>query len=57
MSAGRLSEPLAAPPLAGDLGYRWEIVGPGACIVLVVLAFNSLGDALREILETRIRSR
>jgi len=57
MRSGRPSRSLAAPPLADDLGYSWEIVGPGACIVLVVLAFNSLGDALREILETRIRSR
>jgi len=57
MRSGRPSRPLAALPFAGDLGYSWEIVGPGACIVLVVLACNSLGDALREILETRIRSR
>jgi peptide/nickel transport system permease protein len=46
-----------AVTVAAPNGYWWEIVGPGACIVLVVLAFNSLGDALREILETRIRSR
>lgn len=33
----------------------WLSIAPGACIVLVVLAFNLVGDGLRDALDPRIR--
>jgi peptide/nickel transport system permease protein len=39
------------------LGYWWEIYPAGLCIVLVVIAFNFIGDALRDALEVRLQSR
>ncbi len=38
-------------------GYWWEIVPAGLCIVLVVVAFNFIGDALRDALEVRLQQR
>ena len=38
-------------------GYWWLIVPPGAAIVLVVVAFNFIGDALRDSLEVRLQRR
>ncbi|HJP74017.1 MAG TPA: ABC transporter permease [Pseudonocardiaceae bacterium] len=38
-------------------GYWWMIIWPGLCIVLVVVAFNFLGDALRDAFEVRLRKR
>jgi peptide/nickel transport system permease protein len=38
-------------------GYWWLIYPPGVCIVLVVVAFNLLGDALRDTFEVRLRKR
>jgi peptide/nickel transport system permease protein len=38
-------------------GYWWEIYPAGACIVLVVVAFNFVGDALRDALEVRLQQR
>jgi ABC-type dipeptide/oligopeptide/nickel transport system permease subunit len=38
-------------------GYWWEIYPVGACIVLTVLAFNLVGDALRDSLDVRLRRR
>ena len=38
-------------------GYWWMIVWPGLCIVLIVVAFNFLGDALRDAFEVRLRKR
>jgi peptide/nickel transport system permease protein len=38
-------------------GYWWEIYPAGICIVLVVIAFNFIGDALRDALEVRLQSR
>lgn len=38
-------------------GYWWEIYPVGACIVLVVVAFNFIGDALRDALEVRLQER
>jgi peptide/nickel transport system permease protein len=38
-------------------GYWWEIYPVGACIVLVVVAFNFIGDALRDALEVRLQRR
>lgn len=33
----------------------WYVITPGVCIFLVVLAFNNLGDALRDTLDPRLR--
>ncbi|MGO9559441.1 MAG: ABC transporter permease [Acidimicrobiales bacterium] len=38
-------------------GYWWLIVPAGVCIVLVVVAFNFIGDALRDSLEVRLQQR
>ncbi|HEX3780842.1 MAG TPA: ABC transporter permease [Pseudonocardiaceae bacterium] len=38
-------------------GYWWMILWPGLCIVLIVVAFNFLGDALRDAFEVRLRRR
>ena len=38
-------------------GYWWEIYPAGIAIVLVVVAFNFLGDALRDSLEVRLQQR
>jgi peptide/nickel transport system permease protein len=38
-------------------GYWWLIYPAGAAIVITVIAFNFIGDALRDALESRLRSR
>ena len=38
-------------------GYWWMILPPGLAIVVVVVAFNFLGDALRDAFEVRLRRR
>ena len=38
-------------------GYWWLIYPAGLCIVLVVVAFNFVGDALRDSLEVRLQQR
>jgi peptide/nickel transport system permease protein len=38
-------------------GYWWEIYPAGLAIVLVVVAFNFIGDALRDSLEVRLQTR
>ncbi|MGH9070479.1 MAG: ABC transporter permease [Acidimicrobiales bacterium] len=38
-------------------GYWWLIYPPGIAIVLTVVAFNFIGDALRDSLEVRLRQR
>jgi peptide/nickel transport system permease protein len=38
-------------------GYWWEIYPAGACIILVVIAFNFIGDALRDAFEVRNQQR
>jgi peptide/nickel transport system permease protein len=38
-------------------GYWWMILPPGLAIVFVVVAFNFLGDALRDAFEVRLRRR
>jgi peptide/nickel transport system permease protein len=38
-------------------GYWWEIFPVGVSIVLVVVAFNLIGDALRDSFETRLQKR
>ena len=39
------------------LGYWWQIYPAGLCIVLVVIAFNFIGDSLRDALEVRLQRR
>ena len=36
-------------------GYWWQIYPVGVLIVIVVIAFNFLGDALRDLLDVRLR--
>ncbi len=38
-------------------GYWWLIYPVGVCIVLTVMAFNFIGDALRDSLDVRLRQR
>jgi peptide/nickel transport system permease protein len=38
-------------------GYWWQIVSPGVAIMLVVVAFTMLGDALRDGLKSKTRGR
>ncbi len=38
-------------------GYWWQVYPVGACIILVVVACNLLGDALRDALDVRLRRR
>lgn len=38
-------------------GFWWMSVGPGVAILLTVLAFNLLGDAVRDLLDPRLRGR
>ena len=42
---------------APGLGAWWYFVPPGACIVLVVLAFTLVGGALDELLNPKLRGR
>jgi peptide/nickel transport system permease protein len=38
-------------------GSWWFVVPPGICVVLVVLAFTLVGQALEEVLNPRLRAR
>jgi peptide/nickel transport system permease protein len=38
-------------------GYWWQVYPVGTCIVVVVMACNLLGDALRDSLDVRLRRR
>jgi peptide/nickel transport system permease protein len=38
-------------------GYWWEIYPAGLCIILVVVAINFIGDALRDAFEVRLQQR
>ncbi len=40
-----------------ESGYWWLVYPVGACLVLVVLAANLVGDALRDALDVRLRRR
>jgi peptide/nickel transport system permease protein len=42
---------------APGLGAWWYMAPPGVCIVLVVLAFTLVGNALDEILNPRLKGR
>ena len=37
-------------------GYWWLIYPVGVCLVLVVMAFNFIGDALRDAVDVRMRT-
>ena len=52
---GRHARQRAAEPVAS--GYWWLVYPVGACLVLVVLASNVIGDALRDALDVRLRRR
>jgi len=38
-------------------GYWWEVYPAGFVITLTVIAFNLVGDAIRDSLDTRLRQR
>jgi len=38
-------------------GFWWQSIGPGLAIMLTVLAFNLLGDSIRDLLDPRLRDR
>jgi ABC-type dipeptide/oligopeptide/nickel transport system permease subunit len=38
-------------------GYWWLIYPVGACLILTVMAFNFIGDALRDAVDVRLRKR
>jgi peptide/nickel transport system permease protein len=40
-----------------DQGYWWLIYPAGITIILTVVAFNFIGDALRDAFETRLQRR
>jgi peptide/nickel transport system permease protein len=37
--------------------HPWESVFAGSAITLLVMAFNLLGDAMRDVLDPRLRGR
>lgn len=55
-SWGQILESARAAGAPG-LGAWWYFLPPGACIVLVVLAFTLLGGALDDVLNPRLRAR
>jgi peptide/nickel transport system permease protein len=48
---------LSAGADAAGNGWWWEIYPAGICIILVVVALNFVGDALRDSLEVRLQRR
>ncbi len=46
---------LANAARSGMQSYPWKLVFPAAMIVLIVLAFNLLGDALRDAFDPKLR--
>ena len=38
-------------------GYWWLIYPPGVAIVLIIMAFNFIGDGLRDSFDARLRRR
>ena len=48
---------LSAGADAAGNGWWWQIYPAGICIILVVVAFNFIGDALRDALEVRLQRR
>jgi ABC-type dipeptide/oligopeptide/nickel transport system permease subunit len=45
-----------ALPALGN-GYWWTVYPVGVCLVLVVMAFNFIGDALRDTVDVRLQQR
>lgn len=39
------------------LSAPWLIIGPSACIILMIVSFNIVGDALRDALDPRLRGK
>ena len=62
-SAWRRPRPTGASMLSGGLNYIqggnywWLIYPPGVVIILTCIAFNFIGDALRDAFETRLQRR
>jgi peptide/nickel transport system permease protein len=48
---------LSAGVDAAGNGWWWQIYPAGIAIIVVVVAFNFVGDALRDSLEVRLQSR
>jgi ABC-type dipeptide/oligopeptide/nickel transport system permease subunit len=48
---------LSTATLSMTDGYWWQIYPVGICIVLVVMACNLVGDALRDSVDVRLRRR
>jgi peptide/nickel transport system permease protein len=48
---------LSAGVDAAGNGWWWQIYPAGLCIIIVVVAFNFVGDALRDSLEVRLQRR
>ena len=46
---------LANNARAGLQSYPWQLVFPALMIVLIVLAFNLLGDGLRDAFDPKLR--
>ncbi|MDI3270470.1 MAG: ABC transporter permease [Bacillota bacterium] len=46
---------LASDALSGLRSYPWQLFFPGAAICLTMLAFNFLGDGLRDALDPKLR--
>lgn len=47
---------LASDGLAGIRSYPWQLLAPAFAISITMLAFNFLGDGLRDALDPRLRS-
>ena len=47
---------LASDGLAGIRSYPWQLLAPAIAISVTMLAFNFLGDGLRDALDPRLRS-
>ena len=39
------------------LGYWWQVWAAGFCIVMLVIAFNFIGDGLRDAFDVRLQRR
>ncbi len=48
---------LSGPTLQNVQRAPWNAVTPGICLTVTVFSFNLLGDALRDVLDPRLRGR
>ena len=46
---------LANAARSGMQSYPWKLVFPAVMIILIVLAFNLLGDSMRDAFDPRLR--